>query len=41
VRSFEGYLLYALPSRSWPLQLRMNLDDNGRISAMYIYRSDF
>jgi hypothetical protein len=41
VRSFEGYLLYTLPSRSWPLQMRMNLDDSGRISAMYMYRSDF
>jgi hypothetical protein len=41
VRSFEGYLLYTLPSRSWPLQMRMNLDDRGRVSAIYIYRSDF
>jgi hypothetical protein len=41
VRGFEGYLLYTLPSRSWPLQMRMNLDERGRISAIYMYRSDF
>jgi hypothetical protein len=41
VRSYEGYLLYALPPRSWPLQMRINLDDRGRVSAIYIYRSDF
>jgi hypothetical protein len=41
VRNFEGYLLYSLPPRSWPIQMRMNLDAQGRISAIYIYRSDF
>jgi hypothetical protein len=41
VQSFEGYLLYTLPSRAWPLQLRLNLDGAGKITAMYIYRSDF
>jgi hypothetical protein len=41
VRSFEGYLLYSLPPRSWPLQLRLDLDEAGKITAIYIYRSDF
>lgn len=41
VRSFEGYLLYSLPPRSWPLQLRLDLDGTGNITAIYIYRSDF
>jgi hypothetical protein len=41
VQSFDGYLLYSLPPRSWPLQLRLNLDDAGKITAIYIYRSDF
>jgi hypothetical protein len=41
VQSFSGYLLYALPSRSWPLQLRVNLDGAGRVESIFIYRSDF
>jgi hypothetical protein len=41
VRSFDGYLLYSLPPRSWPLQLRLDLDGAGKVTAMYIYRSDF
>jgi hypothetical protein len=41
VQSFDGYLLYSLPSRAWPLQLRLNLDSAGKITAIYMYRSDF
>jgi hypothetical protein len=41
VRNFEGYLLYSLPPKSWPLQMRMNLDERDCIAAMYIYRADF
>jgi hypothetical protein len=41
VQSFEGYLLYSLPPRSWPLQLRLDLDSAGKVTAIYIYRSDF
>jgi hypothetical protein len=41
VRSFDGCLLYSLPSRSWPLQLRLDLNGAGKITAIYIYRSDF
>ncbi|MDR1248086.1 MAG: hypothetical protein LBK63_02175 [Treponema sp.] len=41
VQSFDGYLLYSLPPRSWPLQLRLNLDGAGKVAAIYIYRSDF
>jgi hypothetical protein len=41
VQAFEGYLLYSLPPRSWPLQLRLDLDEAGKVTAIYIYRSDF
>ncbi|WP_010261393.1 hypothetical protein [Treponema primitia] len=41
VQTYNGYLLYALPSRSWPLQLRINLDAAGKVAAIFIYRSDF
>jgi hypothetical protein len=41
VQTFEGRLLYSLPSRSWPLQLRLDLDEAGKVTAIYIYRSDF
>jgi hypothetical protein len=38
---FDGYVLCSLPSHSWPLQLRVNLDAAGKVSAIFIYRSDF
>ncbi|MDR0561066.1 MAG: hypothetical protein LBG73_00055 [Spirochaetaceae bacterium] len=38
---FEGYLLAPLPSRAWPLTLRVNFDKNQSVSAIFIYRSDF
>jgi hypothetical protein len=41
VQTFEGYLLYSLPPRSWPLQLRLDIDGAGKVTAIYIYRSDF
>jgi hypothetical protein len=41
VQTFDGYLLYSLPPRSWPLQLRLDLDEAGKVTAIYIYRSDF
>ena len=41
VQSFDGYLIHSLPPRSWPLQLRLDLDGTGKVTAIYIYRSDF
>jgi hypothetical protein len=41
VQSFDGYLLHSLPPRSWPLQLRLDMDGAGKVRAIYIYRSDF
>ncbi|MCL1815117.1 MAG: hypothetical protein FWG27_04790 [Treponema sp.] len=40
-RSFEGYTLYQLPGKAWPLMLRINWDKSGRAAEIYIYRSDF
>ena len=40
-RDFEGYTLYQLPSKAWPMILRINWDTSGRVSGIYIYRSDF
>jgi hypothetical protein len=40
VQVFEGYMLYSLPTRSWPLLLRVNLEA-GKVAAIFIYRSDF
>ena len=40
-RSFEGYTLYQLPGKAWPLMLRINWDSSGRVAGLYIYRSDF
>jgi hypothetical protein len=38
---YENYLLAPLPSRSWPLTLRVNFDHNQAVSAIFVYRSDF
>jgi hypothetical protein len=35
------YLLRPLPGGSWPLALRANLDEAGKVSIIFIYRSDF
>jgi hypothetical protein len=40
-RDFEGHCLYPLPSKVWPITLRINWDASERIQAIYIYRSDF
>jgi hypothetical protein len=40
IQTFDGYLLYQLPSRAWPLELRLDLNSAGRITAIYIYRPD-
>jgi hypothetical protein len=41
VEVYNGYMLYPLPSRSWPLQLRIDLDAAGKVAAIFVFRSDF
>jgi hypothetical protein len=41
VEVYNGYMLYPLPSRSWPLQLRIDLDAAGKVAASFVFRSDF
>jgi hypothetical protein len=38
---FEDYMLLPLPSRAWPLTLRVNFDKKQSVSAIFVYRSDF
>ncbi|MDR2517980.1 MAG: hypothetical protein LBD13_01015 [Spirochaetaceae bacterium] len=38
---FDTYLLYTLPSRDWPITLRVNFDQSQAVSTIFIYRSDF
>jgi len=40
-QDYEGYSLYELPGRTWPLRVRLNWDAAGRVAAIYIYRPDF
>jgi hypothetical protein len=40
-RSFESYTLFQLPSKVWPIMLRVYWDAAGRAAGIYIYRSDF
>jgi hypothetical protein len=34
------YLLYPITGRSWPLTLRCNFDSSGKVTVIFIYRSD-
>jgi hypothetical protein len=38
---FENFVVLSLPSKGWPLAFRVNLDDSGFVSALYVYRPDF
>ncbi|MDR1239362.1 MAG: hypothetical protein LBK27_04545 [Treponema sp.] len=38
---FADHIVLSLPSRGWPLALRINLDASGFVSAVYVYRPDF
>jgi hypothetical protein len=38
---FADHIVCPLPSRGWPLALRVNLDSSGFVSAVYVYRPDF
>jgi hypothetical protein len=40
VKTYDGYMLYTLPSRAWPLQMRFDLNAAGKVTAILIYRSD-
>ena len=40
-RDFDNCALYPLAHKAWPLTLRLNFDDNGKIQAIFIYRPDF
>jgi hypothetical protein len=40
-QSFDTYSIFPLPSRVWPISLRINWDSSDRVSAIYVYRSDF
>ncbi|MDR2258390.1 MAG: hypothetical protein LBE14_04480 [Treponema sp.] len=38
---FEDHILLALPSKGWPLAFRVNVNESGFVSALFVYRSDF
>ncbi|MDR0400486.1 MAG: hypothetical protein LBH51_06030 [Treponema sp.] len=35
------YFILSLGGYAWPLALRVNLDNSARVSALFVYRSDF
>ena len=35
------HFLLPLPGEGWPLELRVNINGSGRVSAIYVYRPDF
>ena len=35
------YMLMEIPSRNWPLMLRVNINNTGRVSEIFIYRPDY
>jgi hypothetical protein len=36
-----NYILSPITGKDWPLTIRLNLNDSGRVSAIYIYRPDY
>jgi hypothetical protein len=40
-RNFADHSLFSLPSRGWPLELRINFDSTETVSALFVYRPDF
>lgn len=40
-RDRGDHFLLPLPGEGWPLELRVNIDGAGRVSAIYVYRPDF
>jgi hypothetical protein len=41
ITRFDGYTLCSLPGRAWPLSIRFNVDEEGLITHIFIYRPDF
>jgi hypothetical protein len=41
VRDFDTYTLLPISGQAWPLQLRLNMDRSGKITRIFLYRSDF
>jgi hypothetical protein len=39
--NFEDHILFPLPSKGWPLALRVNVNGSGLVSALFVYRSGF
>ena len=37
----EDYALAAINNKNWPLMLRVNFNNTGLVTAIYIYRPDF
>ena len=37
----EDAFVYQLPSRAWPLRLRIGFDVEGRTTKLFVYRADF
>jgi hypothetical protein len=41
VEDKEDHVLMAISGRSWPLMMRVNFNNTGQVTAIYIYRPDF
>ena len=40
-QDFDDYVLMPITGGNWPLMLRVNFNDAGQVTAIYIYRPDF
>ena len=40
-RDLGRHVVYRLPSALWPMALRVNLNEAGVVTAIFIYRSDY
>jgi hypothetical protein len=38
--AFDNCMTASLPSKDWPLSIRVNFNDKGHVTALFIYRPD-
>jgi hypothetical protein len=37
----ENALIYQLPTKAWPVRLRIGVTEQGTVQSLYVYRADF
>ncbi|GHV82745.1 hypothetical protein AGMMS50212_00850 [Spirochaetia bacterium] len=40
-KDLSSHILKDIPEKSWPLQWRFNINENGKVSSIFLYRMDY